>query len=164
MAVLEIVKWPDKRLTTVCDPLEHGDDSDALIRDMFDTMYHATGRGLAAPQVGILKRLFVMDNTWKTGEPAPIACINPRIIDSSGELGSADEGCLSIPGILVSVERANWVVLEWTDNKGTIQRQKLQGDMARIAQHELDHLDGIVTFLRLDDAVRTTAEAEYFAL
>ena len=164
MAVLEIVKWPDKRLTTVCDPIKQVDDLDTLIRDMFDTMYHAAGRGLAAPQVGILKRLFVMDNTWKTGEPAPISCINPRIIDRSGEVASADEGCLSIPGILTSVKRANWIVLEWTDSKGTTQRQKLHGDMARIAQHELDHLDGIVTFLRLDDAVRATAEAEYFAL
>lgn len=164
MAVLEIVKWPDTRLTTVCDSVEQSDDLVALIQDMFETMYHATGRGLAAPQVGVLKRLFVMDSTWKIGDRSPIACINPRIVERSEDIGSIKEGCLSIPGILVAVERPNWIVLEWTDREGATQRQKLAGDTARVAQHELDHLDGIITFLHLDDESRVAAEAEYSAL
>lgn len=163
MSVLKIVKWPDDRLTTVCDPVLAGDDLAVLIRDMFDTMYDAPGRGLAAPQVAVLKRLFVMDCTWKTGEPTPIVCINPQIIERSAEVVSVDEGCLSIPGILNAVERPDWVVFEWTDGDGALQRQKLEGGEARIAQHELDHLDGIVTFQRLDDAARLKAENEYTA-
>ncbi|MFT4961503.1 MAG: peptide deformylase [Paracoccaceae bacterium] len=164
MAVLEIVKWPDARLTTVCDMVVGGDDRGALIGDMFDTMYAANGRGLAAPQVGVLQRLFVMDCTWKAGEKTPVACINPQIVERSDQVGSVDEGCLSIPGILTAVERPDWVVLEWTDDKGRTQRQRLEGPEARIAQHELDHLDGIVTFLRLDSVARVAAEARYSAL
>jgi peptide deformylase len=164
MALLEIVKWPDARLTTVCDPVDTSDDISTLIADMFDTMYDAPGRGLAAPQVGVSKRMFVMDSSWKDDERTPVVCINPQVIEYSDETGLADEGCLSIPGIFTAVERPNWVVLEWTDSDGAVQRQKLEEAAARIAQHELDHLDGIVTFSRLDDSTRITAEAEYAAL
>lgn len=164
MALLEIVKWPDARLTTVCTPVDANDDISTLIADMFDTMYDAPGRGLAAPQVGVLKRMFVMDSRWKDGERTPVVCINPQIVECSDDTGLADEGCLSIPGILTAVERSNWVILEWTDSDGAGQCQKLEEDAARIAQHELDHLDGMVTFLRLGDIARDAAEAEYSAL
>lgn len=164
MAVRGIVKWPDTRLTTVCTLVQSGDDLGPLIHDMFETMYHATGRGLAAPQVGHLTRLFVMDSSWKSGERGPIACINPKIVERSADLGFVDEECLSIPGILVSVQRPIWIVLEWIDGEGAPQRETLQGDLARIAQHELDHLDGITTFQRIDKTARALAEAEYSAL
>ncbi len=161
MGVLEIVKWPDARLTTVCDPIVAGDDISALTSNMFETMYDAPGRGLAAPQVGVSKRLFVMDCTWKAGDRSPVTCINPRIIERSDNRVSVEEGCLSIPNILIAVERPDWVVLEWTNSEGAAQSRRLIGDEARIAQHELNHLDGIVTFLHLDDAARSAAEAEY---
>lgn len=164
MSVLEIVKWPDEHLTSVCDPVAADDDLAALIGNMFDTMYAATGRGLAAPQVGVLKRLFVMDGTWKTGDPTPVVCINPQIIERSEDVSSVDEGCLSIPGVLTAVERPDWVVLGWTDGDGSKQSQRLEDGEARIAQHELDHLNGIVTFLHLDAAARVAAEAEYAAV
>ncbi|MBL4768876.1 MAG: peptide deformylase [Rhodobacteraceae bacterium] len=164
MAKLEIVKWPDARLTTVCDPVAPGDDLGVLIRDMFDAMYDANGRGLAAPQVGVLKRLFVMDCSWKIGEKSPIACINPQIVEQSVQVETVDEGCLSIPGILIAVARPDWVVLSWTNSDGDAQSQRQEGPEARIVQHELDHLDGIVTFLRLDAARRNAAEAEYSTL
>jgi peptide deformylase len=163
MAVLEIVKWPDERLTTVCEPVAPNEEIGGLIADMFATMYDAPGRGLAAPQVGVLKRLFVMDSDWKDGDRSPVVCINPRIVERSDNMVRADEGCLSIPAMMIPIERPDWVVLEWTDDKAARQSKRLSGTQARIAQHELDHLDGIVTFLRLDDAARVQAEAEYCA-
>jgi len=109
----------------------------------------------------VSKRLFVMDCTWKAGDRSPVTCINTRIIERSDDRVSVEEGCLSIPNILIAVERPDWVVLEWTDSEGAAQSRRLSGDEARIAQHELNHLDGIVTFLHLDDAARAAAEAEY---
>lgn len=161
MAIREIVQWPDARLTTVCDPAAMGGDLAALTRDMFDTMYDANGRGLAAPQIGVMTRLFVMDVTWKEGDRSPRAFINPRMVRRSDVVGFGDEGCLSIPGIMVSVERPDWVDFEWTDGNGARQSQRLDGFAARCAQHELDHLNGIVTIQHLDNAARAAAETEY---
>ena len=79
MAVLPILKWPDPRLSQGCAPVAH-EPLDALIADLFETMYAAQGRGLAAPQVGVLKRVFVMDCGWKDGDPTPLAMINPTIM------------------------------------------------------------------------------------
>ena len=163
MALREIVLWPDARLATVCDPVAPGEDIGALIRDLFETMYGAQGRGLAAPQIGVMKRVFVMDCTWKEGARSPVVCVNPRIVATSQDIGSSPEGCLSIPGILVDVERPDWVVLAWTDGDGNDQNRRLAGIQSRCAQHELDHLDGIVTFLRLPDVARTSAGTGYLA-
>ncbi|MFU8862962.1 MAG: peptide deformylase [Rhodobacterales bacterium] len=160
MTALQILHWPDPRLSTVCDPVEPQDDLGGLIRAMFDTMYAAPGRGLAAPQVGVLKRLFVMDCGWKDGEMTPMVCINPEIIHAEG-MAPGSEGCLSIPGVLAEVMRPERIVLRYFDQEGAAQEVPLDGFEARCAQHELDHLDGIVTFDRLSPEAREVVEQAY---
>lgn len=161
MAVLPILTWPDTRLATVCDPVSPGVDLTALIADMFDTMYHAPGRGLAAPQVGVMKRLFVTDTTWKEGPRSPMVFINPEIVASSDSAACADEGCLSIPGITVQVRRPKWVDLVWINAQDDTQQQRFEGFAAVCVQHEFDHLDGIVSFGRLESDARLAAETRY---
>lgn len=161
MAVLPILRWPDSRLGTVCDPILPSENCATLIADMFDTMYDAPGRGLAAPQVGVLKRLFVMDVTWKEGPRSPMVFLNPRIVEASDATSDGEEACLSIQGITTVINRPDWVVLAWTNPDGEHHSRRLDGPWAGCAQHELDHLNGIVTLLHLDAAARATADAEY---
>ncbi len=153
-----IICWPDPRLATVCAPV--AGDVAALAADMLDTMYAAPGRGLAAPQVGVLLRLFVMDVTWKDGARDPQVFINPEILWRSATRKTGPEGCLSIPGVLAEVERATEVRLRWTDLAGAVREETLTGFAAICAQHEYDHLDGIVTLDHLDQDARAQAEAQ----
>lgn len=161
MAVLPILRWPDPRLATPCAPAPLDEATRALAADMLDTMYAAPGRGLAAPQVGALIRLFVMDVTWKDGTFAPQVMVNPRILWQSDRRVTGPEGCLSIPGILTDIPRAAEIDLTWQDLDGTQRTERLTGFAAICAQHEYDHLDGIVTFDRLDPDARARAEAGY---
>ncbi|MFZ5964095.1 peptide deformylase [Thalassococcus sp. BH17M4-6] len=163
MSLREIRRWPDPVLAKVCAPVEDVAAVRTLVDDMFDTMYAAPGRGLAAPQVGVLLRVFVMDVGWKEGAKTPLACINPRIVTASESLHTGDEGCLSIPGVMAPVTRPDSVRLAYTDMDGTAQVVDLEGFAATCAQHEMDHLDGIVTFDRLDAAARAALLAEYEA-
>ncbi|NUB46646.1 peptide deformylase [Fertoebacter nigrum] len=161
MAVLPILRWPDPRLATVCAPAVLCDDLNRLAADMLDTMYAAPGRGLAAPQVGVLLRIFVMDVGWKDGNPMPEVVVNPEILWSSPELAEGPEGCLSIPGITTQIIRPRSVTMRWTMLDGTLREETLAGFAAICAQHEYDHLDGIVTFHRLSPEARALAEAEF---
>ncbi|PCJ10161.1 MAG: peptide deformylase [Rhodobacteraceae bacterium] len=162
MSVRPILVWPDVRLTQRCEPV-HSELLDDLIADMFDTMYAAQGRGLAAPQIGVMKRLFVMDCSWKEGTPAPapMVMINPTIMAAERILVAGDEGCLSIPGVLVPVERPKAVTVQWTAAEGDIHMADFDGFEARCIQHELDHLNGRVTFDHLSGETRDKAEAEF---
>ncbi|MEM9552118.1 MAG: peptide deformylase [Pseudomonadota bacterium] len=160
MAILPIVTWPDPRLETRCAPVET-EMLDDLVRDMLETMYNAKGRGLAAPQVGVLKRLFVMDCGWKDGEPAPMVMINPTIMAAERSMVTGDEGCLSIPGILVPVARYAAVTLQWTDEKGDIHMGDFDGFEARCIQHEFDHLNGVVTLDHHEGNARAEFERLY---
>ncbi|SIO52066.1 peptide deformylase [Rhodovulum sp. ES.010] len=162
MPVRDIVRWPDPRLSAPCTPV--GAVSDAVARlagDMLDTMYAAPGRGLAAPQVGVLWRLFVMDPHGRAGPPAPRVFVDPVIEARSVETASGPEGCLSIPGIVAQVERALEITLSWRDLAGTAHRETLTGFAAICAQHEIDHLDGIVTLDRLAPEDRAALEKAY---
>jgi len=161
MAVLPILRWPDPQLSAVCDPVVSGDDCSHLIEDIFETMYHAPGRGLAAPQVGVLKRLFVVDVTWKDGTPSPMAFVNPHIVEQAETRSDGEEACLSIPGITTTINRPDWVVMAWTSPDGTARTQRFESAAARCVQHELDHLNGIVTLQHLDVQARSVAEASY---
>ncbi len=107
MSGLDIVIWPDARLTQLGTPVDIiTPESVQLLADMFDTMYDAPGRGLAAPQVGRSERIFVFDAGWKDGAPTPIACVNPEIIALSDDRLTGEEGCLSIPGVPMDIARA----------------------------------------------------------
>lgn len=159
MAILPILRWPDPRLATPCTPV--AEDVAQLAADMLETMYAAPGRGLAAPQVGVLKRLFVMDVAWKEGPPAPSVVINPQILWRSDDTATGAEGCLSIPGIMTDISRATQIRMTWTDLHGQLQDEILTGFAAICAQHEYDHLDGLVTFDRLPPDQRAAAQAAY---
>ncbi len=162
MAVLDILIWPDERLSRACAPV--GTEAlDDLITDMFETMYAAMGRGLAAPQVGVMKRLFVMDCTWKDGERTPMVMIDSTIVAAERVPVVAEEGCLSIPGALVPVERHKAVTVRWTDGKGDIHMGDFDGFEGRCIQHEIDHLNGIVTFDRIDPELRRELEGAWLA-
>jgi peptide deformylase len=160
MAVLPILRWPDPRLRMACTPASVDDATLALARDMLQTMYQAQGRGLAAPQVGVQARLFVMDATWKMGEPASETFINPEILWRAPEMVPGPEGCLSIPGPITQIARHPAIILRWTTTEGAIAAAKLTGFRAICAQHEIDHLDGILTLDRLSPDARAVAEAE----
>ena len=163
MAVLAARLWPDPVLSRVAEPVTESAAARGLAADMLDTMYHAPGRGLAAPQVGVSLRVFVMDATWKEGAPAPQVFVNPVIVSRSDDLATGPEGCLSIPGITTAIARATAIRLRWTDLDGMGQEADLTGFHAICAQHEIDHLDGIVTLDRLSPEARAKAEAEYLA-
>ncbi|MBR9651101.1 peptide deformylase [Thalassovita aquimarina] len=161
MSVLPILKWPDPRLSQVCDPVAPGEDVSDLVTDMLETMYDAPGRGLAAPQVGVMKRLFVMDCGWKDGDMTPVICINPEIVASSEGVVAGEEGCLSIPAAPAEVTRPERITLRWTGLDGAEQERELTGFEAKCAQHEYDHLDGLVIFDRLSDEDRARVEGAY---
>ena len=126
-----------------------------LIEDMFDTMYEAYGVGLAAPQVGILKRLVVID----TYEGQPLVLINPKIVEKDGEQ-IVDEGCLSLPGKVAVVKRPNHVVCEALDQDMNPIRVEGEGLLARAICHELDHLDGVLYPDVAEEPVRDVEEEE----
>ncbi|MGP3696992.1 peptide deformylase [Rhodobacter sp. NSM] len=160
MAIRPILRWPDPRLSQACGPAVPGPELDALAADMLATMYHAEGRGLAAPQVGEMVRLFVMDAVWKDGPAEPQVFVNPEILSLSEERVEGVEGCLSIPGVRTLIVRAPEIRLRWTSLFGAVQEATLSGFPAICAQHEIDHLDGIVTLDRLSPEARDEALRE----
>ena len=162
MSVLPILKWPDERLSTPCERVSALDPAlETLAADMLETMYDAPGRGLAGPQVGAMIRMFVMDTGWRDGTPTPAVMVNPEIAETSDESEDLDEGCLSIPGITARVTRSAKVRMRWMSLDGMVHDEWLDGAAARVAQHEFDHLDGIVTLDRLDGEARAEAEKAY---
>jgi len=154
-----VLCWPDARLTQVAKPACVDPQTLTLARDMLGTMYDANGRGLAAPQIGVLTRVFVMDAAWKTGEPVPEVFINPEILWRSPQMALGAEGCLSIPGVVADVMRHSEVILQWQMEDGSTQAQKLTGFRAICAQHEIDHLNGVVTLDHLAPDARAAALA-----
>ena len=142
MALRQIRIMGDEKLEKVCRPVKEITDREReLVRDMLDTMYDANGVGLAAPQVGILKRIVVIDVAGEDEEPQPLVLINPEIIERSGEQ-TGEEGCLSVPGKSGIVTRPNHVkVKAFNEDMEPIE---LEGEelLARAFCHEIDHLDG----------------------
>lgn len=151
MAVLSVRKYGDPVLRRRAKPVEAvTPDIKRMIADMVDTMYDEVGLGLAAPQVGISLRLMVVGD--EDGREAR-ALINPVIAEQGGEI-VAEEGCLSIPGIFAPVRRAEWVRLEAQDEQGQPVAITARGLRARVFQHEMDHLDGVLFIDRLDPVTR----------
>src|SRR5262245_2314092 len=131
-----------------------GEDLERLVERMTTLMHEANGVGLAATQVGVLRRLFV----FVDGEEDRVI-VNPVITSSSKEIEADEEGCLSLRGVLVPVERAKTVTIEGVDAKGEPVKLELEAPSSRVVQHELDHLDGVLIIDRTDDESRRTALA-----
>lgn len=145
MTDLQLRFVPDPVLRAVCAPVMVFDAKLAAIaKDMLDVMYAAPGRGLAAPQVGITQRVFVMDATWKDGTPDPQVFVNAEMVECSEEIVVMAEGCLSIPDRTSRVARPAQVTLRWQDLDGAPQTGTFTGFAAACVQHERDHLDGIL--------------------
>jgi peptide deformylase len=135
---------------------------DQLIADMFETMYAAKGIGLAAPQVGLSRRLIVVDVGDESGkEVGPFALFNPRVVESSADSDKQEEGCLSIPGISGAVERPWSVVVEGMDRQGNPVRIEAEAMLARCLQHEIDHLDGVLFIDRMSPLKRNMVLRKY---
>jgi len=142
--VRDILLWPDPVLSRKAAPVDAVDASiRALVQDLFDTMYAAPGVGLAAPQVGVLRAVIVLDTRPRQPESRPVAMVNPRILEREGKI-LYREGCLSIPGEAEEVERAERVTVEYLDEHGEPQRLLCEGLLAIAVQHETDHLLGTV--------------------
>tara|TARA_Y100000816_G_scaffold7472_1_gene4709 strand:- start:596 stop:1120 length:525 start_codon:yes stop_codon:yes gene_type:complete len=143
MTIKEIITVPDEILKKVSNPIEKiGSDEKKLINDLFETMYHSNGIGLAAVQVGILKRVLVVDVSSKNEKKQPIALINPVIKNLSDEMSVYEEGCLSIPETFVEIERPKICEIEYIDEKGSKKNLKCDGLLSTCVQHEINHLDG----------------------
>ena len=146
MTIRPILLHPDPRLKKVTDPVARiTPEIEALAADMLATMYDAPGIGLAAPQVGVLSRIFVMDaQRDPQAEPQPMVMINPEITWESDEQNVYEEGCLSIPDHYAEVTRPAAVRVYWLGLDGKTHEKDFDGLWATCAQHEIDHLDGVL--------------------
>ena len=171
MAIREILEVPDPRLKTISTPVEpheFGPELNSLVEDMFETMYDAPGIGLAAIQVGVPKRVLVIDLQPDDPDAEPVECghdhghghghkhthqptkkeprvfINPVILDPADELSTYQEGCLSVPEIYADVDRPATCRVRYQDLDGNTHEESLEGLMATCLQHEMDHLEGIL--------------------
>jgi peptide deformylase len=152
MAILSIIEAPDPRLKVVSSPVEDiNEDVRSLVADMFETMYKAPGIGLAAIQVGVAKRLLVIDLQEKDEETGttirnPMVFINPVISEPSEDYAVYNEGCLSVPEQYGDVERPASIRAQWQDADGKAYDKRIDGMLATCLQHEMDHLEGILFF------------------
>ena len=186
MAIREIIEAPDPRLKTLSEPVEHFDEElRTLVSDMFETMYDASGIGLAAIQVGVPLRLIVMDLQEPDPDAEPVACeghhghghgadggephmhqpvkneprvfVNPEIVDPSADLSTYQEGCLSVPDIYADVDRPATCRVRWQDLEGNVHEEAMEGLLATCIQHEMDHLNGILFIDHLSRLKRNMA-------
>ena len=145
MAIRPILKLPDPILRKKAKPIERVDaDLRRLVDDMLLTMYDAPGIGLAAPQIGILRRLIVMDPAKDEAPKTPVIMVNPEILERSEELRVHDEGCLSIPDFTAEIERPAKTRVSFLDRAGKKQEIELEGIWSTLVQHEIDHLNGVL--------------------
>lgn len=150
MAILPIVEVPDPRLRQISTPVEKVDDEvRALISDMFETMYAAPGIGLAAIQIGVPKRILVIDLQEEEDEEGRPICdprifINPEIVETSQQEVPYNEGCLSVPEMYAEVDRPDRIRARWLDEHGAAHDQEINGLLATCLQHEMDHLNGVL--------------------
>lgn len=156
MSIRPILTLPDPRLRRTAEPVAGVDeDLRKLVADMLETMYDAPGIGLAATQLGVMKRIFVMDCSDKEDEPEPMVFVNPEIVAASDDTETSEEGCLSIPDVYEEVTRPARVRLRWTDLDGEVREQDFEDRPAVCVQHELDHLNGRLFIDHLGTVRRT---------
>ena len=143
MTIKPIITVPDEVLKKISDPIEKvGESEKKLVNDLFETMYNSNGIGLAAVQVGILKRILVIDVSTKEEEKNPLSFINPVIKKISDETSVYEEGCLSIPDTFIEIERPKICEVEYIDLNGKLKNIKCDGLLSTCLQHEINHLDG----------------------
>jgi len=150
MTTRPILTLPDPVLRKVSAPVERVDDElRGLLDDMLETMYAAPGIGLAAIQIGVPRRVFVLDVTEEGEPPQPLCLVNPEIVALGPETRLHEEGCLSIPDVRVEIERPSTVTVRYIDRSGQLQELAAEGLLATAIQHEINHLDGklIIDFL-----------------
>ena len=150
MSIKDIIKVPDETLKKISEPLEKVSNNEKkLINDLFDTMYASKGIGLAAVQIGILKRILVIDVSNNDEKREPISFINPIIKKVSDQTSIYEEGCLSIPDTFIEIERPKICEVEYIDINGEKKNLKCDGLLSTCLQHEINHLDGklIIDFL-----------------
>ncbi len=158
MAILELVKAPDPRLKLVSQPVPEVDRAlKRFMDDMFDTMKDASGIGLAAIQVGVPKRVAVIDLDPSGPDSKPIYLVNPKILAESEEKILHNEGCLSVPDFWEDVSRASRLTVEYTDEKGRQQTLEADGLLAIALQHEIDHINGLLFIDHLSKLKRSIA-------
>jgi peptide deformylase len=145
MSKLDILIAPDPRLKQTALPVERVDDGiRRLMDDMLETMYAAPGVGLAAPQVGRLVRVIVVDVAEKDEPPQPYRMANPKVVRASEDARIMNEGCLSLPDYYADVERPDTVTVSYLDENDTPQMLEAEGMLATCIQHEIEHLDGVL--------------------
>ncbi len=170
MTVMTVLEVPDPRLRLVAEPVETVDDSiRTLVADMIETMYDSNGIGLAATQVGVQKRVLVIDLQDEQGEDEkpiknPKAYINAEILSVSDEVSTYNEGCLSIPDQYAEVARPARCRVKWLDQTGAAHEEDLDGLLSTCMQHEIDHLDGVlfidhISRLKRDMVLKKLAKA-----
>ena len=143
MSIKDIITVPNEILKKISEPIEKiGTNEKKLVKDLFDTMYASKGIGLAAVQVGILKRILVIDVSTKDEQKKPISLINPIIKRLSDDTSIYEEGCLSIPETFIEIERPKICEIEYIDLDGIKKELKCDGLMSTCIQHEINHLDG----------------------
>ncbi len=161
MAILEIRKYPDEVLKKKAQPISNIDGKlQKLIDDMIETMYKSNGIGLAAPQVGVSKRLIVVDTSQRENKSGLIVLVNPEIVMSDGEILS-EEGCLSLPGFLTRLKRKEKVLIKGLDREGKEVEIEGEGLLGRALQHEIDHLEGILLIDRISPLKRELFRRKY---
>jgi peptide deformylase (EC 3.5.1.88) len=161
MAILEIKKYPDEILKTRASFVDEiNGNIQKLIDDMIETMYKANGVGLSAPQVGVSKRIIVVDTSPRQENQSLIVLINPEIINSEGEIIS-EEGCLSLPGFITRLQRKQKVFVKGLDKNGKEIEIEAEGLLARAFQHEIDHLEGILLIDRISPLKRELFRRKY---
>jgi len=143
MSIKPIITVPNEVLKKVSDPIEKVSENEKkLVKDLFETMYHSKGIGLAAVQVGILKRILVIDVSTKEEKKNPLCFINPVVKKISQETSVYEEGCLSIPDTFIEIERPKICEVEYIDINGKMKNIKCDGLLSTCLQHEINHLDG----------------------
>jgi peptide deformylase len=162
MAIREIITVPDPRLKLVSEPVTGGVDDSlrVLMDDMLETMYAAPGIGLAAIQIGVPKRIIVMDLAREGEPPAPRYFVNPEILWSAEDRAPYNEGCLSVPDVYDDVERPSRVRLRYLDYHGAEIEEEAEGLYAVCIQHEMDHLQGVLFIDHLSRLKRERAVAK----
>jgi peptide deformylase len=161
MAILEIKKYPDEILKTRASFVDEiNGNIQKLIDDMIETMYKANGVGLSAPQVGVSKRIIVVDTSPRQENQSLIVLINPEIINSEGEIIS-EEGCLSLPGFITRLQRKQKVFVKGLYKNGKEIEIEAEGLLARAFQHEIDHLEGILLIDRISPLKRELFRRKY---